>query len=99
MEKTYKYTDIPIMNSVLSIIIALITAGGVGFGFYYNTNNRLDTHDLQLKGMQDNISTIQDAIHENNVRFAIQITNLEHITESVDKIENNQTEIIKLLKK
>ena len=89
---------IPLLNSLLSIVLAVITATGVGYGFYFNTNNKLDRHDQQIKTLETNVSSLQDAIQLNLTTLAVQSNELQNISKSINKLEQGQLQIIKLLK-
>jgi len=89
---------IPLLNSLLSIVLAVITAAGVGYGFYFNTNNKLDRHDQQIKTLETNVNKLQEAIQLNNTNLAVQSNELKNISLSITKLEQGQLQIIKLLK-
>jgi chromosome segregation ATPase len=89
---------IPLLNSLLSIVLAVITATGVGYGFYFNTNNKLDRHDQQIQTLETNVNRLQEAIQLNNTNLAVQSNELKNISKSINKLEQGQLQIIKLLK-
>ena len=96
--KTYNLKSPTMINSILSIFLAVITAGGVGYGFYYNTNNKLETHDQQIDNLEVSVKKLEDAINDNNVNLAVQANELHNITKSIERIEDGQAQIIELLK-
>jgi len=89
---------IPIWNYVLTILIATLSALSVGYGFYFNTNNTLETHDQQIITLEKDIRLINEAINKNNTSLQVQNNELKNITKTVERIEQGQIEIIKLLK-
>ena len=86
------------INSLLSIVLAVITASGVGYGFYFNTNNKLEQHDQQIITLENNVNDLQQAIQLNNTSLAVQSNELKNISQSIHKLEQGQLQIIKLLK-
>tara|TARA_R110000764_G_scaffold542_3_gene2046 strand:- start:2586 stop:2891 length:306 start_codon:yes stop_codon:yes gene_type:complete len=91
-------TKITMINSLLSIVLAVITASGVGYGFYFNTNNKLEQHDQQIITLENNVNDLQQAIQLNNTSLAVQSNELKNISQSIHKLEQGQLQIIKLLK-
>lgn len=84
-------------NHIVSIALAVITAAGTGYGFYYSTNYKLTKHDSDIDEVKSDIVILQDRIETEKINNTISTTEIKNMKESMDRIEKNQTEIIKLL--
>lgn len=65
LEKHLKRTTFT--SNILSVIVALLTALTVGYGFYYNTNNTLDSHTLQIKEVKTDVESLKDAVNNSAI--------------------------------
>ena len=65
LEKHLKKSTIT--SNLVSVIIALLTALSVGYGFYYNTNSTLDSHTLQIKDVKTDVESLKDAVNNSAI--------------------------------
>ena len=78
---------IPVWNYVLTILIATLSALSVGYGFYFNTNNTLETHDQQINTLEKDIRLINEAINKNNTSLQVQNNELKNIDQAIEILE------------
>ncbi len=91
IETQNKKTDFA--GNMISLLIALITALSVGFGFYYNTNSHLTTHDTDIKKNSDDIIVINQKVN-NSERFqATTQAEINSIQDKITRIEKTQDRI------
>jgi len=74
-----------IISNVLSIVVALLVAMSVGYGFYYNTKNTLDEHSEDITEIKDDVNSITLHINEIDVFKGVSSTEIKAIEEKVDK--------------
>ena len=86
-------------SNFISIFVALLTASGVGYGFYYTTKSQLHLHDQEIKSIKLDVKLINEKINENNTIHTLNSNEIKHLNENCKRIEKNQETIIKLLKK
>ena len=60
LEKHLKKTTIT--SNLVSVFVALITASSVGYGFYYNTNNTLESHTIQIRDVKTDVESLKNAV-------------------------------------
>jgi uncharacterized protein YwgA len=84
-EKHLKKTAI-VSNSI-SIVVALIVALSVGYGFYYNTNSTLDEHTTDIKEVKENVKEVNEQLNEINVYKGVSTTELKSLEEKVEKMD------------
>jgi hypothetical protein len=65
LEKHLKKSTIT--SNFVSVIIALITALSVGYGFYYNTNSTLESHTLQIREVKTDVESLKDAVNNSAI--------------------------------
>jgi uncharacterized protein HemX len=93
-----KHISDKMASNLISIIVAIISASGVGYGFYYNTNSRLNYAEQEINEIQTDVNNIKTILSETQTYQSVNTAELKHINEDLDKIEENQKELIKLIK-
>lgn len=53
--------------NILSLAIAIITALGICYGFYYKTNETLDTHTEKIESMEISLGSMSESMTNNAV--------------------------------
>lgn len=85
-------------NHLVSIALAVITAAGVGFGFYYNTSYTLTKHESDIDEVRIDVEKMKTTVQNEQINSSVNAAELKNMKESIDRVEKNQLEIIKLLK-
>lgn len=65
LEKFLKKTTIT--NSIVSIVLALITAIAVVLGFYYNTTSTINAHTIEIKEIKIEVKSLNDVLNQFSV--------------------------------
>lgn len=60
LEKHLKKSTIT--SNLVSVVIALLTALTVGYGFYYNTNSTLNNHTNQINEVRTDVQDLKEAV-------------------------------------
>lgn len=60
LEKHLKKSTIT--SNLVSVVIALLTALTVGYGFYYNTNSTLNNHTNQINEVRIDVQDLKEAV-------------------------------------
>lgn len=82
-----------ITSNFVSVVVALITALGVGYGFYYNTNSTLDAHTLQIKEVQTDVRVLKDAVTNSAVYQGASAEQIKAIEVQVNDVKASQIRI------
>jgi gas vesicle protein len=85
LEKHLKRTTIT--THVVSSIIALITALGVVYGFYYKTNNTLDNHSNQIKEIKVDVTDVKNKVNESQIFQGVSSVEIKTLQEKVNAID------------
>lgn len=94
LEKSIKRTSLT--SNLISIFLAVVTALGVGFGFYYTTKSRLSTHDTQIQEIQETVKETENKVNDLKVYKGVSSTEMKNLNEKVDKIDEKLDKLILL---
>ena len=78
-----------IVSNVLSIVMALVVAMSVGYGFYYNTTSTLKEHSSDIKEIKIDVSEMSENINEMDVFKGVSSIEIESVNSKVDKLEKS----------
>jgi predicted PurR-regulated permease PerM len=56
-----------ITNSIISIVLALVTAIAVVLGFYYNTKSTINAHTIEIKEIKIEVKSLNDVLNQFSV--------------------------------
>jgi len=73
-----------ITSNVISIVVGVLVALGVGYGFYYNTTSTLENYGEDLKELQENQNTLQNDVNEIKVYKGVSREEIDGLDEKVD---------------
>ncbi len=92
LERHLKRTTI--VSNAISMIIALCTAFGVTYGFYYETKTTLDQHGKEIKDVQTEVSKVNQKINENDVFKGVSSEKFNEFEKRVDKMDEKLDKIL-----
>lgn len=78
-------------STFLSIIAAVLTALGVVYGFYYETNSVIEQHTQQLKEESKKINILNEKFQKQELYQAAEKEKINAIFEKVNTFETHQT--------
>ena len=84
-----EFNKMRLFSNTLSLIVALITALGVGFGFYFNTKTTLESNAVDMREVKDAQKNIENQLHDIQVFKGVSSTELENLDEKVEHIEED----------
>ena len=91
LEKHLKKSTIT--SNFVSVIIALITALGVGYGFYYNTNSTLDSHTMQIREVKTDVESLKEAVTNSAVFQGATGEQIKSVEMQVNDVKASQIRI------
>lgn len=91
LEKHLKKSTIT--SNLVSVFIALITALSVGYGFYYNTNNTLNTHTTQIQDVKTDVESLKDAVNNSAIFQGATGEQIKSVEVQVNDVKNSQIRI------
>ncbi len=80
-------------SNLVSVTIALITALGVGYGFYYNTNSTLDSHTVQIKEVKNDVESLKEAVNNSAIFQGATSEQIKSVEVQVTDVKNSQIRI------
>ena len=97
LERSIKKTQFA--SNFVSLMIALVAALGVGYGFYFNTNSRLENHDESIERLNDKVNETAIQLNEIQVFRGVSSTEMKNLESKVDKIDEKLDKLILLQQK
>lgn len=86
-------------SNLVSLLIAVITALGVCFGFYYNTNMTLESHTESIKIIRDEVDKTQKQVNEIQIFKGVSSSQVESLEKKVDRIDQKLDELLIMTKR
>jgi hypothetical protein len=86
-----EFNKIRLYSNTVSLVVAMVTALGVGFGFYYNTKTTLESNTIEIKDIKDEVKGIKFQIQDIEVYKGVSSTELENLDEKVNNIQSELT--------
>ena len=86
-----EFNKIRLYSNTVSLVVAMVTALGVGFGFYYNTKTTLESNTIEIKDIKDEVKGIKFQIQDIEVYKGVSSTELENLDEKVNNIQTELT--------
>tara|TARA_R110000822_G_scaffold238621_1_gene368693 strand:- start:196 stop:525 length:330 start_codon:yes stop_codon:yes gene_type:complete len=86
-----EFNKIRLYSNTVSLVVAMVTALGVGFGFYYNTKTTLESNTIEIKDIKDEVKGIMFQIQDIEVYKGVSSTELENLDEKVNDIQTELT--------
>lgn len=78
-----------VVTNFISVLVALITALGVGYGFYYNTKSTLSEHSQDIEEVKNDVTQIKTDIQEVDVFKGVSEFEVKTLEEKINKIEGD----------
>jgi uncharacterized protein HemX len=85
-------------SNIVSIFLAIISALGVGFGFYFNTRSQLDSHEIRIQEVQKDVKQTKDIVTEIQVFKGVSSSEMQNLDKKVDKIDEKLDKLLMLQK-
>jgi len=82
-----------LINNFVSVSIALVTALGVGYGFYYNTKFTQTEHTESIKELKLDVNEIKVQLNKTTLNGGISGAEITNLKNDVARIEANQNRI------
>lgn len=86
-------------SNFISLTVAIIAALGVGFGFYFNTDNRLNQCEQNIQQLEKVVKKNTEHINQIQVYKGVSSAEMKMIEKKVDKIDEKLDKLILLQQK
>jgi|688.fasta_scaffold807229_1 hypothetical protein len=101
LERSIKRTTIT--SNVVSVAVSLGTALFIIYGFYFKTNNTLQSHTDQIDEVKTEVKIIEEKINQNEVTAGVSKAEMKALQDKVNgidsKIEKMDDKLDKILLK
>lgn len=94
LDKIIKKTQLT--ANFVSLGVAIIAALGVGYGFYFNTDNRLDQCEKNIQQLEGLVKKNTEHINQIQVYKGVSSAEMKMIEKKVDKIDEKLDKLILL---
>jgi peptidoglycan hydrolase CwlO-like protein len=96
LERTLRKTTFT--SHIVSMFIAIVSAIGVGYGFYFNTNSTLNKHERQIEAIEKDVKTNTEILNEIQVNKAVTSSQINSLEKKVDKIDEKLDKLLLMQK-
>lgn len=83
-------------TNIVSVVIAIFSALGVGYGFYFNTKSTLEKHETELKELREDVNTNTRILNDIQVFKGVSSSEMKSLEKKVDKIDEKLDKLILL---
>ena len=80
-------------NNIVSVILALVTALSIGYGFYYKTNDTLETHTTQIQEVKEDVKGLTEAVNNSAIFQGATQEQMKSVQEQVTDVKKTQIRI------
>lgn len=94
LERHLKKTSL-VSNSV-SLVIALITALSVGYGFYYNTKSTLAQHGQEIQEVKKEVRDVNQKINDTDVFKGVSEERFKEMDEKITKMDEKLDKLLQM---
>lgn len=92
LDKHLKRTTL--MSNSVSLLIALLTALSVGYGFYYSTKSTLEQHAVDIKEVKQQVQKIDGKMNEVDVYKGVSESEIKELKQKVDRMDEKLDRIL-----
>ncbi len=79
--------------NILSLAIAIVTALGICYGFYYKTNETLDTHTTNIESVEASVIDLKEAVNNSAVFQGASKEQIKALENQVTDVKKGQERI------
>lgn len=83
-----------LVSNSISLVIALITALSVGYGFYYNTKSTLQQHTIEIKEVKQEVRDVNQKINDTDVFKGISEERFKEMDEKITKMDEKLDKLL-----
>jgi hypothetical protein len=92
LEKHLKKSSL--VSNTISLVIAMITALSVGYGFYYNTKSTLEQHGTDIKEVKQEVRDVNQKINDTDVFKGISEERFKEMDEKITKMDEKLDKLL-----
>ena len=79
--------------TIISLVLGLLASLGVCYGFYYNTNSRLDTHTTEIGEVKKDIKDLTSAVNSTAVFQGVSKEQIMSLEKQLNEVKQSQVRI------
>jgi uncharacterized protein HemX len=83
-----------LVSNTVSLVIALITALSVGYGFYYNTKSTLQQHGEEIQEVKQEVRGVNKKINDTDVFKGISEERFKQMDEKITKMDEKLDKLL-----
>jgi uncharacterized protein HemX len=92
LEKHLKKSSL--ISNTVSLVIALITALSVGYGFYYNTKSTLAKHGEEIQEVKKDVRDVNQKINDTDVFKGVSEERFKEMDEKITKMDEKLDKLL-----
>jgi len=74
----------------VAVMVAVLTAASIGYGFYYKTNSQLDQNKSDIGEIKEDVDQINDKITNSTVFQYVSAVEMKNFDDRLEKVEAGQ---------
>ena len=86
------------ISNFIAIVLAVMSALGIGFGFYYDTNSQLKTNTERIETLESNVDKTTMILNEMQIFKGVSGSEIKNIEKKVDKIDEKLDKLLLMQK-
>jgi len=83
-----------LVSTVMSLIVAILSTLAIGFGFYYNTQSTLISHEKDLKQIRIDVEATKTKVGDIEIFRGVSGAEMRNLEEKVDKLDRKLDRIL-----
>lgn len=92
LEKHLKKSSL--ISNTVSLVIALVTALSVGYGFYYNTKATLLKHGEEIQEVKKDVRDVNQKINDTDVFKGVSEEKFKEMDEKITKMDEKLDKLL-----
>lgn len=97
LEKHLKKSSL--VSNTVSLVIALITALSVGYGFYYNTKSTLEQHGNDINEVKEEVNIVNKKINDTDIFKGVSEEKFKEMEDKITKMDEKLDRLLMLQNK
>ncbi len=97
LEKQIKKANF--ISTTLSILVPILTATTIAYGFYYNTKGTLNRHTEDIQELKTNVSEVKTKVNESAVFQGVSTTEMKALQDKMNTIDKKVDKVDEKLDK
>ena len=87
------------ISTTLSIVVTILTATTIAYGFYYNTKGTLNRHTEDIQELKGDVTEVKNKVNESAVFQGVSTTEIKSLQDKMNSIDKKVDKVDEKLDK